>query len=390
MSLAIKTIGPLHLEDLEPHRFEDLIRQLSYYFRDWQKLEATGRGGSDDGYDARGFELIQSNKEDPNEDEGETDEDEPPEKTIPSPRTRLWLIQCKREKSITPKKLQKYLEEIPISERSRIHGVIFAAACDFSKASKDIFNETCHSFGFEEYYLWGKAEIEDMLFLPANDHLLFAYTGISLKIRSRSVKSNLRSKLSMKRKAIRHLEENDEVLLRDVSDERYPWLDEDTDQTRQERGRWAVLRFHSYTHEGMRFTLAKRYAFLDDDGIHWDYDEKQKHNNIAHDPWRDQETSSDGWDYWYSLPESNRSWYEISGIIPYDFIIDIDEHGDDWFEGKHVFIERWDEKDGPFIKFYADLETSTTLFGVRSTPPTPETRIEKFTKPAHDIEKSDT
>jgi hypothetical protein len=55
MRAVSKTIGPLHFEDLEPKRFEDLVRQLAYDFRSWQTLEATGRAGSDDGFDARGI-----------------------------------------------------------------------------------------------------------------------------------------------------------------------------------------------------------------------------------------------------------------------------------------------------------------------------------------------
>jgi hypothetical protein len=37
-----RTIGPLHFEDLDPHRFEDLVRQLAYHFRSWEALEAIG------------------------------------------------------------------------------------------------------------------------------------------------------------------------------------------------------------------------------------------------------------------------------------------------------------------------------------------------------------
>jgi hypothetical protein len=51
-----RTIGPLHFEDLEPHRFEDLVLRLIYDFRPWRELQATGRSGSDDGFDARGIE----------------------------------------------------------------------------------------------------------------------------------------------------------------------------------------------------------------------------------------------------------------------------------------------------------------------------------------------
>lgn len=57
MAKATRTINPLHFEDLEPHRFEDLVRQLIYDFREWHRLEATGRQGSEDGFDIRGWEV---------------------------------------------------------------------------------------------------------------------------------------------------------------------------------------------------------------------------------------------------------------------------------------------------------------------------------------------
>ena len=67
-----KTLNPLHFEDLEPHRFEDLVRQLIYDFKDWQSIEATGQAGSDDGFDIRAWErnlIIITNKEDDESDE---------------------------------------------------------------------------------------------------------------------------------------------------------------------------------------------------------------------------------------------------------------------------------------------------------------------------------
>ena len=42
-----RATGPLHFEDLDPHRFEDLVRRLIYDFRPWRLLEATGRSGTD-------------------------------------------------------------------------------------------------------------------------------------------------------------------------------------------------------------------------------------------------------------------------------------------------------------------------------------------------------
>lgn len=35
---ATRTFAPLQFEALEPHRFEDLVRDLIYDFRDWQTM----------------------------------------------------------------------------------------------------------------------------------------------------------------------------------------------------------------------------------------------------------------------------------------------------------------------------------------------------------------
>lgn len=155
-----KTTNPLHFEDLEPHRFEDLIRQLIQDFRSWDKLEPTGRLGADEGYDARGIEVVT----------GTSGREE-----------RLWQIQCKREKSITPKRIAAYLEEMIPSGATVPHGVILAAPCDFSKKARDVFKDELRRRGVREFYLWGKADIEDLLYRPMNDHLLYVYFGISLQ-----------------------------------------------------------------------------------------------------------------------------------------------------------------------------------------------------------------
>ena len=124
MPLAIKTIGPLHLEDMEPHRFEDLIRQLLYDFKTWIKIEATGRSGGDDGFDVRAWELdTRAPPDDQDQDDGDTG-------LLGAPG-RQWLVQCKRERSIGPKKLIGYLDQISVEERREIYGVIFVGACDF-------------------------------------------------------------------------------------------------------------------------------------------------------------------------------------------------------------------------------------------------------------------
>ena len=68
-SKITRTYGPIHFEDLDPHRFEDLIRELIYDYRDWQTIEATGRSGSDGGFDIRAYEKIYKTQPRENDDE---------------------------------------------------------------------------------------------------------------------------------------------------------------------------------------------------------------------------------------------------------------------------------------------------------------------------------
>lgn len=126
MVSATRTLGPLHFEDLEPKRFEDLCRQLVYDFKTWRRLEATGRAGSDDGFDARGYEIVDADAPSASE----TDDEEA---AVVGIGDRLWLAQCKRERAIGATKLLQYLDEIRLTEGEILHGIIFAAACDFRR-----------------------------------------------------------------------------------------------------------------------------------------------------------------------------------------------------------------------------------------------------------------
>src|SRR6267378_3470086 len=193
MARTTRTTGPLHFEDLEPKRFEDLVRQLAYEFRVWRRLEATGRSGSDDGFDARGVEIVPEDTS-----ASETDASAQEVVTELGASDHLWLIQCKREREIGPTRLAAFLDEIKLQDGETLYGIVFAAACDFSKKSHDVFNAKCRALGVQECYLWGKAAIEDLLFQPKNDHLLFAYFGFSLTIRQRTLQATLRRDIATK------------------------------------------------------------------------------------------------------------------------------------------------------------------------------------------------
>ncbi len=378
-----RTFGPLHFEDLEPHRFEDLVRQLAYDFRPWRQLEATGRSGSDDGFDVRGIENLSS-------DEGAAPSDDDEEENREAVADeRVWLIQCKREKSITPKKLGGYLDVIPADGHSQLYGIIFAAASDFSKQARDLFRTKTREMGVAEAYLWGKAEIEDMLFQPKNDALLFSYFGISLRVRHRSLRTEIRTRLATKRKVVKVLEyPGIEFLVRDTDDERYPYLDDDEGKERVDRGRWHVYLFEECCHDGIHILFRRQLAFLDDDGLKWDYAEKMNDARPHTNPWitkKDRRVAEDreaarqeAFSIWDKLPEKNQAWFTRYLILPYEHILAIDEKGDEIFEGPHIYTTPFTRSRGPFALYDRLRLVSGGQLNARYGDPTTETRVEVF------------
>ena len=340
MVSTTRTLNPLPFGDLEPKRFEDLIRQLAYEFRNWRRLEATGRSGSDDGFDARGYEINDESRrtadvEGEVEDEGETES-----------RDRLWLIQCKREKQIGPAKLKAYLKEIVLTPEEQLYGIVFSAACDFSKLSRDTLVEWCRDNGVSEWQIWGRGELEDMLFQLKFDHLLFAYFGISLSIRRRGKTTELRHQISIKRKLKRILDGQNSglVLLRDIDDLSYPQM-----PPKGEKPRFRVRAAESLTAYGLQLKHSMRQAWLSADSKEWD---------VAFASWGNAYSSSDDqWnqpsnaeeainkltsDAWHQFPADEKAWLYVDGIIPYENIVLIDDIGDDEFSGPHVFVTGWD------------------------------------------------
>jgi hypothetical protein len=183
---------------------------------------------------------------------------------------RLWLIQCKRERTIGPKALVKYLGDTVLAPDEKLHGLVFTAACDFSKKARDDFAAKCRELGIEEWHLWGKAELEDRLFRPENDHLLFAYFGVSLTIRRRSQRADLRARLVMKRKAHRILKDKfyASLLLRSPDAAEYPDLGDLADFKKNPL--WMVWQYIGMSHQGLQFCVQRFFAYLSDDGKSWD------------------------------------------------------------------------------------------------------------------------
>lgn len=364
-AIPTKTINPLPFNDLEPHRFEDLIRQLAYEFRRWKSLEAIGRSGSDDGIDIRAIEIIPLHEE--QSDEGSDTETRFSE--------RLWIFQCKREKSLSAQKLRKVVAESLRSLTSPPHGFVLAVACDISKKTRDAFRVEMIARGIEEFFIWARSELEDMLFQSQNDRLLFAYFGITLQPRRRNLATILRSEVT-KKKQLATLIGDDErdgklVLLRDPTDQRYPYRPE----TSEAPTRWTLCKAFTWKKPGLLMVLHREYlAAISADRTQWDaildndiFSRNAKSELRSHHAWSEDEDIDDHndrrhYDFWNEyIEESHRAYLKHIRAIPLERILALDPLGDGFFPIPHILVE-FADMTGPFTS-----TIYTILDGVHST-----------------------
>ena len=332
-----KTLNPLHFEDLEPHRFEDLIRQLIYDFRDWQNIEATGRGGSDEGFDVRAWEKITE----------VTNKDEEDNEGSITTEGNLWMIQCKREKELGPSRIKEIIND-NIDKKHSPYGYILVAPANFSKNAYDTFREELRSKKVMDFHLWGKAELEDMLSLPKNDHILFTFFGISLITKRRSRTSEIKFAINNKNKLLRVLSNgqqaqnmHESVLIRDFKDIHYPWKNEYKDFDKFPR--WQEHISFSYHPIGLFIHSYEYYAYVDIHKKEYDFTKVVNLINNQKKVDRKDEIHNDLYnkveDFWKHLPRKNQAKFIFDGIIPFEDMLVIDDKGDVKYDFPHIFIE---------------------------------------------------
>lgn len=345
-----KTLGPLHFEDLEPHRFEDLVRELVYDFKDWQSIEATGRGGSDDGFDIRAYERVSTPEQEPVDEESEEGAD------APHPMEgNLWMFQCKRETSIGPTQVAKIID-YGVKAANPPYGYVLAAPANFSKKSFDVFREELRKRGVMEFYLWGHAALEDMLHLPKNDRVLFTFFGISLVSRRRSRATDIRAIVARKNKLLTIFGKHpghDPILVRDLKDTEYPYSDHYEDF--ESCARWRAYTVLAVDPRGLALRVNDYFAYRDASLGEWDMTEAL--NLARRDTEKDREQRRSDGDlrdriegFWHFIPHANRAHYVRNGLIRFENIVVIDEKGDSEFEMPHIFVDLH-QKDGPFSAF---------------------------------------
>jgi len=347
-----RTYGPIHFEDLDPHRFEDLIRELIYDYKDWLTIEATGRAGNDKGFDIRAYEKTYKTPVLESEDENLEE--------IYQMAGNLWMIQCKREKEIGPKRVKKIL--LDIDSKNPPYGYILAAPVNFSKQSYDVFREELQKKGVMEFYLWGKAELENMLHLPKNDRILFTFFGFSLVSKRRSRATEIRQVVTNKNKLYRILGDgiefrNNSVLFRDLKDTKYPYKNEYKDF--KERPRWFEYKIVAHHPLGLIVNTHRFFAYVDTEKKEYDFTDTinliSRESDSQEERVKHQEIREIVEDYWDHLPRRNQATFIRNGLVRYDEMLVIDDKGDELHKFPHIFID-FDSYTGPFAGFYECLE----------------------------------
>ena len=168
-----KTTNPIHFEDLEPLRFEDLAFNLLYRQSKWHSINHLGRSGSDGGIDIEGTEIDSKTE------------------------LKSWIVQCKRYKSFSPGEAETIIKELKIKYPAN-NNFLLIISCPLSKTGHDRLKELRKNLGIEELQIWTNSNLEAELYHNHPD-LLNIYFGISI-----GTSFNLRVELIEKRKEFRN------------------------------------------------------------------------------------------------------------------------------------------------------------------------------------------
>lgn len=356
-----RTTNPIHFEDLEPHRFEDLIRQIAYLYRNWGNIEATGRLGSDDGVDIRAIESIPTQTE-------QVDDD------ISLVEDRVWIIQCKRYQTVGPTLMRQIVSESIKKDNDLPYGLIIALACDVTKRTYDAFRQAARESGVQEFDLWVKARLEDLLFQPKYDSLLFTYFGLSISIRRKSRLADVRHQLAIKKKLEKILESNygrinpTPLLIRDIEDENYPRNEDEKGIPNRIFQPWHVVRAERYLINGLLVSHQEKTGWVKEDGS-WDIAEDcpnllngvlyyQVAPNLV--PERPNYQKAD--EFKNQVPAEEQFDIYEAYALPFLNVLEIDSEGDNAYHIPQLFCS-YIGKNGPYTQhvryFYYKKEGGT-------------------------------
>jgi hypothetical protein len=248
-----------------------------------------------------------------------------------------------------PTKLIRYLESIPTNSLQNLHGLIFASPCTFSKRAIDVFHDWCSRKGIVEFYLWGRDEIEKLLYHSENDQLLFAYFGPSVSIHRQKLSSLIHQQVALKRR-LKQLFPGGllPLVLRDVADDRYP--DTKGCGLTAKKHLWLPCFAKGITQEGLCILIRQHWAYYDARHQLWDFASAV---NLAipeypTNPWYEvqieeaveirEKRKREIRAFWSKLPANSQHYVVFFAQVRYQDIIEIDDVGDDLIEAPTIFL----------------------------------------------------
>jgi hypothetical protein len=187
-----------------------------------------------------------------------------------------------------------------------------------------------------------------MLFRPENDYLLFAYFNISLKTRRRSRLQAIRTQLIIKRRLLRAFKVDEigsmfwnEMLVRDIDDDRYPYSEEVPGFADMEFRPWEVVDAVAFETDGILVARNFVDAWVRPDGS-WDVIESSAHRVSG--------SMGSQWNWNFEAHETRKrdsrtlkiSTKEspLTGdlwLLPFGNILEVDKDGDPTYEGIHTY-----------------------------------------------------
>lgn len=199
--------------------------------------------------------------------------------------------------------------------------------CDVSLATRRAYEEYATTKGIGVAMLWTAAKLEAMLYAEHPD-LLFSFFGISLARHERTLEANLKRGLAMKRKLIRllpHTGGHPDIIVRSIDDEAYPNADA---EPKGRMSTWFKAEFGLHYHNGIEVILNIEMIIVDRETQHWAVVDYSDPEIKAAKP----------------NPEAviHNIHYEIikvftMGRIPFRNIFEIDDEGDEYYRGIHIY-----------------------------------------------------
>lgn len=225
-----------------------------------------------------------------------------------------------------------------------------------------VLREEAFARGAVEVHAWTKAHLEDMLFQPENDHLLFAYFGLSLRVGQRSEVPRIRSTITIKNKVARALKAKalDEriaggVLIRDSVDAHYPYWLEVPGFAEMEPPPWHMGEVWAFHPNYLLISQAIYDGWVKETG-EWDIIGRSSRPTylLGQDYWSQVEDSTHIYEkrpedvaLHSRVPEAEQRTIRRVALLPYTNIVDVDPLGDCVNAGPHIYCS-FDDLAGPY------------------------------------------